>query len=102
MRNLVALSPTVAQKVLKKNKNGSTDICRTIFVVGMTGFEPATTRPPDAYSNRAELHPAHFFLQRYELFMNIQDCCPNIFIANIFIVLDCLGKYTYYKSVVEL
>ena len=25
--------------------------------VGMTGFEPATTRPPDAYSNRAELHP---------------------------------------------
>ncbi len=28
--------------------------------VGMTGFEPATTRPPDAYSNRAELHPALF------------------------------------------
>ena len=28
--------------------------------VGMTGFEPATTRPPDAYSNRAELHPAPF------------------------------------------
>ena len=25
--------------------------------VGMTGFEPAITRPPDAYSNRAELHP---------------------------------------------
>ena len=25
--------------------------------VGVTGFEPATTRPPDAYSNRAELHP---------------------------------------------
>ena len=24
---------------------------------GVTGFEPATTRPPDAYSNRAELHP---------------------------------------------
>ena len=23
----------------------------------MTGFEPATTRPPDAYSNRTELHP---------------------------------------------
>ena len=28
-----------------------------IFNVGVTGFEPATTRPPDAYSNRAELHP---------------------------------------------
>ena len=26
-------------------------------LVGMTGFEPATTRPPDVYSNRAELHP---------------------------------------------
>ena len=28
--------------------------------VGVTGFEPATTRPPDAYSNRAELHPELF------------------------------------------
>ncbi len=26
-------------------------------LVGVTGFEPATTRPPDVYSNRAELHP---------------------------------------------
>ena len=26
--------------------------------VGMTRFELATPRPPDAYSNRAELHPA--------------------------------------------
>ena len=38
MRNLVALSATVAQKVLKKvlkkNKNGSTDICRTILLSG--------------------------------------------------------------------
>ena len=25
--------------------------------VGMTGFEPATSRPPDVYSNRTELHP---------------------------------------------
>ena len=25
--------------------------------VGVTRFELATTRPPDAYSNRAELHP---------------------------------------------
>ena len=28
-----------------------------IFSVGMTGFEPATTRPPDVYSNRTELRP---------------------------------------------
>ncbi len=26
-------------------------------LVGMTRFELATTRPPDVYSNRAELHP---------------------------------------------
>jgi len=26
--------------------------------VGVRGFEPPTTRPPDVYSNRAELHPA--------------------------------------------
>ena len=26
-------------------------------LVGMTGFEPATSRPPDVHSNRAELHP---------------------------------------------
>jgi hypothetical protein len=25
--------------------------------VGVTRFELATTRPPDVYSNRAELHP---------------------------------------------
>ena len=36
-------------------------VVNQIFLfVGMTGFEPATTRPPDAYSNRAELHPALF------------------------------------------
>ena len=28
--------------------------------VGVTRFELATTRPPDAYSNRAELHPVAF------------------------------------------
>ena len=27
--------------------------------VGMTRFELATPRPPDAYSNRTELHPEH-------------------------------------------
>ena len=31
--------------------------CGLLNFVGMTGFEPATTRPPDVYSNRAELHP---------------------------------------------
>ena len=32
------------------------DLCLLSFV-GMTRFELATTRPPDVYSNRAELHP---------------------------------------------
>ena len=36
--------------------------------VGMTGFEPATTRPPDAYSNRAELHPALFCVAKVRIF----------------------------------
>ena len=41
-----------------KNKKASTIIrLSMLFSVGMTGFEPATTRPPDAYSNRTELHP---------------------------------------------
>ena len=29
----------------------------SLLFVGMTRFELATPRPPDAYSNRAELHP---------------------------------------------
>ena len=29
-------------------------------LVGVTGFEPATTRPPDVYSNRTELRPDSF------------------------------------------
>ena len=29
-------------------------------LVGVTGFEPATTRPPDVYSNRTELRPDPF------------------------------------------
>ena len=39
--------------------------------VGVTGFEPATTRPPDAYSNRAELHP-ELRMQRYGFILNLQ------------------------------
>ena len=28
-----------------------------IEIVGMTGFEPATTRPPAVYANRTAPHP---------------------------------------------
>lgn len=44
--------------------------------VGVTGFEPATTRPPDAYSNRAELHP-ELRVQKYML----SEKPPNIFVT---------------------
>lgn len=30
--------------------------------VGVRGFEPPTTRPPDVYSNRAELHPERLIM----------------------------------------
>ena len=42
------------------NKTKSIDnhqIINAFYRVGMTGFEPATSRPPDVYSNRTELHP---------------------------------------------
>jgi hypothetical protein len=53
------------QRVSKESTDGrdtekgvkSNDLTPSFSPVGVTGFEPATTRPPDAYSNRAELHP---------------------------------------------
>ncbi len=35
-----------------------------IYLVGMTGFEPATTRPPAVYANRTAPHPENR-LQKY-------------------------------------
>ena len=32
-------------------------IINAFLYVGVTGFEPATSRPPDVYSNRTELYP---------------------------------------------
>ena len=55
MRNLVALSATVAQKVLKKvlkkNKNGSTSVCRSILVSGWLDSD----QRPHAPQTRTEL-----------------------------------------------
>ena len=42
------------------NKTKSIDnhqIINASYLVGVTGFEPATSRPPDVYSNRTELYP---------------------------------------------
>ena len=43
--------------IIKTKSLDSRLIIKAFSSVGMTGFEPATTRPPDVYSNRAELHP---------------------------------------------
>ena len=48
--------------------------------VGMTGFEPATTRPPDAYSNRAELHPALFSCAKVHKKRQIQTIFTYLFL----------------------
>ena len=53
----------------KKHRQSSDYQC--FLPVGVTGFEPATTRPPDAYSNRAELHP-ELRMQRYGFFLYLQ------------------------------
>ena len=41
----------------KKVLNQKIEDLNLLSFVGMTRFELATTRPPDVYSNRAELHP---------------------------------------------
>ena len=59
---------------MKRAKRKSIDnrwIINAFLEVGMTGFEPATSRPPDVYSNRTELHP-ELRVQRYVLFLNLQ------------------------------
>ena len=43
-------------------------IISAFSVVGMTRFELATTRPPDVYSNRAELHPVLFASAKIGIF----------------------------------
>ena len=45
------------EKGVEKNKRGKIINILPLSLVGMTGFEPATPRRPDVYSNRAELHP---------------------------------------------
>ena len=43
----------------------------------MTRFELATTRPPDVYSNRAELHP-ELFLSLLENFLGLLKTCAKV------------------------
>ena len=45
-------------KNIKTKKHRQSSDYQCFLPVGVTGFEPATSRPPDVYSNRTELHPA--------------------------------------------
>ena len=56
-------------------------IINALHLVGMTRFELATTRPPDAYSNRTELHPA-FILNASAKIYILRLMCK--YFANIF------------------
>ena len=52
-----------------KKENTDYQVCyldyqRFLLSVGMTRFELATPRPPDAYSNRTELHPEQAFSKK--------------------------------------
>ena len=59
--------------------------------VGVTGFEPATTRPPDEYSNRAELHPA--------LKLRKRKIINSFWIVQIYFVISLLLKIKENKQV---
>ena len=56
--------------------------------VGVTGFEPATTRPPDAYSNRAELHPVAFRSANIVYFSQIVT-----FLQDFFLILSSMKRF---------
>ncbi len=51
----------ISKRCRKAKRTDNRLIINPFLPVGVTGFEPATTRPPDAYSNRAELHPVVLF-----------------------------------------
>ena len=64
-------------------------ITATSLQVGVTGLEPATSRPPDAYSKPTELHPvldspaeprgeviAELRVQKYGFFLKLQTFSP--------------------------
>ena len=61
----------ISKRCRKAKRTDNRLIINPFLPVGVTGFEPATTRPPDAYSNRAELHP-ELRMQRYGFFWYLQ------------------------------
>lgn len=52
------ITTRIVQKKKKKHQTPKNESdTSSLSLVGMTRFELATPRPPDAYSNRTELHP---------------------------------------------
>ena len=70
--------PSVIRQYIKVKRSQANRLTPSFPPVGVTGFEPATTRPPDAYSNRAELHP-ELRMQRYCFILNLQVFCAILF-----------------------
>ena len=52
----------------------------------MTGFEPATSRPPDVYSNRTELHPELFGCKSTPYFGKYKQFFPFFLAAHRFTI----------------
>ena len=57
-------------------------------LVGVTRFELATTRPPDAYSNRAELHPVAFRSANIVYFSQ-----TGTFLQDFFLILSSMKRF---------
>ena len=77
--------PLYASWLAKKQKRHKNKFC-AFCAVGITGFEPATPRPPDVYSNRTELYPDRCLLRfslksdaNLRLFFYPRKSFPNFF-----------------------
>ena len=65
-----------------------------LYSVGVTGFEPATTRPPDAYSNRAELHPEFCFATaKVRIYGDCANFLPSFFMLIVMFLVFVLLIY---------
>ena len=84
------------RKEMKKEL--SINLTPSFLPVGVTGFEPATTRPPDAYSNRAELHPESlFFVCKGTYLWGLCKFSALFFCVNRDISCDCFVNVLYIK-----
>ncbi len=51
-----------------------------IHIVGTTGFEPATSRPPDVYANRTALRPVGYLGSKYKRNQLLHLSCTKFWI----------------------